>query len=194
MAWAAVAAAVAIAAAIWFGSSPLGDRDSKPLLPVPGIGGPFAMTDHTGKTFTEANLGGRPTLMFFGFTSCPDICPTTLTNISGWLKEFGDDANKINPIFVTVDPERDTPGVLKDYLTSFDDRIVGLTGTPEQLAAMAKAYRFLYAKVDGKDGDYTMDHTATVYLLDGQARFVMTIDYHEVPSNAAAKLRRLLNL
>jgi len=132
--------------------------------------------------------------MFFGFTSCPDICPTTLANMTAWLAEFGAKANEINAIFVTVDPERDTPAVLSNYLTSFDSRIVGLTGTPEQLAAMAKAYRFYYAKVDGKDGGYTMDHTATVYLLDREARFIGTIDYHEAASNAAAKLKRLLGL
>lgn len=193
-AWAAVAIAMAAAAAIWSGVLPSGDWAEKPLLPVSGIGGAFTMTDHTGKPFTEARLGGRPTLMFFGFTSCPDICPATLANISAWLAEFGTSADEVNAIFVTVDPARDTPKTLKDYLASFDSRIVGLTGTPEQLAAMAKAYRFFYARVDGKDGDYAMDHTATVYLLDREARFIGTIDYHEAASNAAAKLKRLLEL
>ena len=159
---------------------------------VPTLGGPFVMADHRGQTFTEQHLAGRPTVMFFGFTSCPEVCPTTLNDISGWLDDLGPDAAKINAVFVSVDPERDTAEQIAGYLTAFDPRIVGLTGTAQQLSDMAATYGFFYEKVMGVDGGYTMNHTATVYLLDATGALFGTVDYHEERSVALQKVRRLL--
>lgn len=160
--------------------------------PAPGIGGPFAMTSHRGQPFTQQDLGGRPSLMFFGFTYCPDICPTTLASMTSWLRDLGPGADRLNAIFVSVDPGRDTPAAMASYLESFDPRITGLTGTPQQLADMARTYRFSYRKVAQAGDDYTMDHTAMVYLLDSQGRFFSAIDFHENDETAMAKIRRLL--
>lgn len=159
---------------------------------VPTLGGPFVMTDHRGQTFTEKQIVGKPTVMFFGFTSCPEVCPTTLNDISGWLVDLGDDAARINAVFVSVDPERDTVEQIAGYLTVFDPRIVGLVGTPEQLADMAGAYGFFYEKVPVDGGGYTMNHTATVYLLDVTGALTGTVDYHEDRETALRKVRRLL--
>lgn len=159
---------------------------------VPTLGGAFTMTDHRGRTFTLESLGGRPTVMFFGFTACPEVCPTTLNDISGWLAELGPDADRLNAVFVSVDPERDGVEQLAGYLTAFDPRIVGLTGTPDQLRAMADGYRFFYEKVDVEGGGYTMNHTASVYLLDSTGALTGTVDYHEARDVAVQKVRRLL--
>ena len=135
-------------------------RDGAPSLPqVAAIGGPFSLTDHNGRTVTEQDLKGRPFLVFFGFTNCPDICPTTMFEISEVLKKLGPDGDRTRALFITVDPERDTPAALKDYVSSFDPRIVALTGEPDAIAAVAKAYRAYYRRVPLKDGGYTMDHT-----------------------------------
>lgn len=165
---------------------------SEGALPVPGIGGPFTMTDHRGRPFTEHDLQGPSSLMFFGFTSCPDVCPTTLANISRYLRDLGKDAKHLNAVFVSVDPERDTSQRLSQYLTAFDTRIVGLTGSQHQLLSMAQAYRFYFKKVELAGGDYTIDHTALVYILDAEGKFAGTIDFHEDPQTAVAKIRLAL--
>jgi protein SCO1/2 len=131
-------------------------------------------------------------LIFFGFTHCPEICPTALFDISEVLNKLGPDATKENAVFVTVDPERDTPAVLKDYLSSFNPRLVGVGGDAEALAAVAKAYRVYYKKVPTKDGDYTMDHTAIVYLMDRNGQFVAPFSLKRKPEEGAAELRRYL--
>lgn len=156
------------------------------------IGGPFELVDHSGTTVTEASLKGSPSVIFFGFTHCPEICPTTLSDISGWLDELGNEGKDIKSYFVTVDPERDTPDVMKDYVTSFSDRITGVTGTPEKIAQILQNYRVFARKVRIGDGDYTMDHTASVILLDRNAEFVSTISYGEVPKVAVDKLKLLV--
>jgi protein SCO1/2 len=130
------------------------------------IGGPFQLTDQAGRTVTEKNLLGRPTLVFFGFTHCPDVCPTSLFEISEVLRAMGKDADRINAYFISVDPERDTATAMKDYLSSFDPHLAGLTGNPDQVAKVISDYRVYAKKVPLKDGDYTMDHTALVYLMD----------------------------
>ena len=119
--------------------------------------------------------------MFFGFTHCPEVCPTALFDISEILSKLGPDADKVNALFITVDPERDTPAVLKDYLSSFNPRLIGVGGDAEQLAAVAKAYRVYYKKVPLKDGDYTMDHTAIVYLMDKNGAFVAPFSLKRQP-------------
>ena len=150
------------------------------------------MTDHRGRKFSDADLRGKPALLFFGFTACPDVCPTTLAETSGWLDALGPAGNNISAVFVSVDPERDDVKNLANYLAMFDSRIVGLTGTPEQLASFAKAYRIYYRKVPGEGGEYTMDHTAGVYLLDRDLRFAGLLDLHMEQAAAMEKIRRVL--
>lgn len=155
------------------------------------VGGPFALVDQNGATVTDKSLAGEPYLVFFGFTHCPDICPTTLYEASEMLAALGKDV-PAKVLFVTVDPERDTPEILKSYLGSFDPRITGLSGTPEQIAAIMKAYRAYARKVPLKGDDYTMDHTAVVYLMDKNGRFVNVFDLKRAPAEAAADFRRYL--
>jgi protein SCO1/2 len=166
------------------------DRGGPPIAAPSAVGGPFRLTDQNGKTITDQDLKGRPFLVFFGFTRCPEICPTALFDISEILNRLGPDAEKINALFITVDPERDTPAALKDYLSSFNPRLFGVGGDAEALAAVAKAYRVYYKKVPLKDGDYTMDHTAIVYLMDKNGQFVAPFSLKRRPEDAAADLRR----
>ncbi len=166
-----------------------------PIMPysegLSGIGGAFVMRDTHGKPFTDKDLKGKPTVMFFGYTTCPDICPTTLTEMSTWLTRLGGDASKINVVFVSIDPARDTPEQMGRYLALFDKRIIGLTGSPAELAIMAKAYRIYYKAEPLGNDNYTMDHTASIYLLNGKQQLVGTIDYHENDEIAFGKIQRL---
>ena len=156
------------------------------------IGGPFQLTDQTGQTVTDKSLKGKPTLIFFGFTHCPDVCPTSLFEISEVLKAMGKDADRVNTWFVSVDPERDNNGAMKDYLSSFDPHLKGLTGDPEAVAKVLSAYRVYAKKVPLKDGDYTMDHTALTYLMDRDGKFVAPFNLNRKPEEAAADLERYL--
>jgi len=156
------------------------------------IGGPFQLTDQAGQTVTDANLKGRPTVIFFGFTHCPDICPTALFEMSEVLRVMGKDADQVNAWFVSVDPERDTPAAMKDYLSSFDPRLKGLTGSPEAVAKVISGYRVYAKKVPLKGGDYTMDHTALIYLMDRDGKFVAPFNLKRTPEEAAADLKRYL--
>lgn len=156
------------------------------------IGGPFRLIDHNGQPVTDADLKGRPFLVFFGFTHCPDICPTTLFEVSEILGKLGKDADRVNALFVTVDPERDTQDKLKDYLSSFHPRLRGLTGDPAAIAAMEKTYRVYSKKVPLEAGGYTMDHTSLVYLMDKDGRFVAPFNMKRRPEDAAAELRKYL--
>ncbi|WEX11364.1 SCO family protein [Chelativorans sp. AA-79] len=157
------------------------------------FGAPFELVDDSGQPITEKAFQGRPTALFFGFTHCPDVCPTTLFEMEGWLDELGEEGEDLQAFFITVDPERDTPEVMKTYLGNFSDRVTGITGDPEKVAAMAKAFRIYSRKVELEDGDYTMDHTASVMLLDRNGDFFGTISYEENAETAVAKLRRLIN-
>jgi protein SCO1/2 len=159
---------------------------------VAAIGGPFELVDQNGRTVTERDLKGRPFLVFFGFTRCPDICPTTLFEVSEIMRALGKDADRVGALFITVDPERDTPAALKDYLSSFDPHLAGLTGEPAAVAAVAKAYRVYFKKVPLDQGGYTMDHTAIVYLMDKDGRFVSPFNLKRTTDAAAADLRRYL--
>src|SRR5215475_5092664 len=156
------------------------------------IGGPFQLTDQSGATVTDKSLQGRPTLIFFGFTHCPDVCPTSLFEISEVLRAMGKDADKVNAYFVSVDPERDNAQSMKDYLSSFDPHLKGLTGDPESVAKALSAYRVYAKKVPLKDGDYTMDHTALTYLMDRDGKFVAPFNLNRKPEEAAAELKRYL--
>ncbi len=151
-----------------------------------GIGGPFALVDGDGKPVTQAAFAGEPTLVFFGYTHCPDVCPTTLDAISQTLKAIGPD-RPVRALFITLDPERDTPAVMKDYLSSFDPRIVGLTGTQAAVDSVAHEYRVYAKKVPTGDGGYSVDHTGVVYLMDGRGDFVEAFNPDLDDPKAAAK-------
>jgi len=156
------------------------------------IGGPFQLVDQNGQATTDRDLLGHPFLVFFGFTHCPDVCPTTLFEVSEVLNRLGPDADRISALFITVDPERDTPQTLKDYLSSFNPRLRGLTGDPAAIAATLKSYRVYAKKVPLDGGDYTMDHTAIVYLMDREGRFVAPVNLKRKVDELAADWRRYL--
>jgi protein SCO1/2 len=162
---------------------------------VPGssaIGGPFALVDHTGQPITDRDLKGKPFLVFFGYTHCPDVCPTTLFDVSELMHALGKDADKTAALFVTVDPERDTAPVIKDYLSSFDPHLRGATGDLKAIEAAEKAYRVYAKKVPTGNGEYSMDHTALIYLMDKQGRFVAPFSLKRKPEESAAELRKYL--
>jgi protein SCO1 len=166
---------------------------SAPLRPqASAIGGAFHLVDQDGRPISEQDFRGKPLLLFFGYTHCPDVCPTTLFDVSEVLRRLGPDADRAAALFVTVDPQRDTPATLKDYLSSFDPHLRGATGTPEAVAAVAKAYRVYYKKVPTEGDDYTMDHTAIVYLMDKNGNFVAPFSLRRTPEAAADDLRRYL--
>lgn len=166
-------------------------RQSPPAPQTSLIGGPFAMTADDGRPVTDRDFRGHPFLVYFGYTHCPDVCPTALLDISQVLKVLGPDA-KIKVLFVTVDPARDTPKIMKAYLANFDPHIVGLSGTEAQTKAIEHAYRAYAKKVPGKDGDYTMDHTAIFYLMDKKGRFVSTFRTDRPAKAGAAELQEYL--
>jgi protein SCO1/2 len=153
-------------------------------------GAPFALVDQQGAPITEAAFRGHPSAVFFGFTHCPEVCPTTLFELDGWLKKLGDNGKDIRAYFVSVDPERDTPQIMADYVGGISDRITGITGDTEKVHAMLKAFGIYYKKVE-QEGGYTMDHYASVVLLDSAGAFAGTIAYGENAEAALAKLRRL---
>lgn len=155
------------------------------------IGGPFSLVSQEGRPFTEKDVAGRPFLVFFGFTHCPEICPTTLFELSEAFRATGNKGGNLRALFISVDPERDTPEVLKQYLQSFDPRIVGLTGSEEAVKATVRAYRALATRVPLKDGGYTLDHTSSVYVMDRNGRFLRTIDLKRPPEVVAKDLLAL---
>jgi protein SCO1/2 len=155
------------------------------------IGGPFKLTSHEGKPFTEENLKGKPFVVFFGFTHCPEVCPTTLYDLTQDMAALGKDASNLQAAFITVDPERDTPELMKTYLSSFDPRIVGLTGTEEEVAAAARTYKIYYRKVP-TDSGYTMDHSATIFLMDSKGDFYGTSNFQETAEIRRSKLKQLI--
>ncbi|MCQ4188091.1 SCO family protein [Methylocystis suflitae] len=163
----------------------------KPTTSTEAIGGPFQLTAHTGQQVTEQDFLGRPFLVFFGYTHCPDICHTTLFEMSEILRAMGPDA-KVGALFVTVDPERDTPESLKDYLSNFDPRIIGVTGPRASLDPVLREYRIFSKRAPGKDEDYSVDHTTVVYLMDKKGHFVSPFNVARRPAEAARELERHL--
>lgn len=160
----------------------------------PMIGGPFRLKSQTGEIVDSVALKGRPYALFFGFTHCPEICPTTMMDMQRLIDRLGPAGKDFRVFFVSVDPERDTPEVLRSYLASFEPHVVGLTGTPEEIAAVAKAFRAYYKKVPTGGGDYTMDHTALVYLMDAKGAFENVLGYQEEEGRALTKMRALLRV
>jgi protein SCO1/2 len=160
-------------------------RTPSPIGPaVAAVGGPFQLEDQNAKPVSDKDMKG--------LTHCPDVCPTTLFDISQVLKSLGDDADRTGALFITVDPERDTPAALKDYLSNFDPHLRGLTGDPAAVEAALKAYRVYAKKVPLQGDDYTMDHTAVVYLMDKDGRFVAPFNLKRTPEAAAKELRGYL--
>lgn len=167
---------------------------SEAVVRVADIGGPFRLASANGGIVDSKDLAGKPYAVFFGFTRCPEVCPTTMAEMSAALTELGEEGKDLRVFFVTVDPERDTAEFLKDYLSSFDPRIEALVPNAEELAAMARDFRAFYAKSPTSDGGYTMDHTATVFLMDRQGKLASTISYGEEQATRMAKLRKLLGV
>lgn len=160
----------------------------------PAIGGPFTLVDQTGKTVTDQTFRGKPTIIYFGFAYCPDVCPTSLLLMQTAVDQLGPQAaSKVNLVFITVDPERDDPKALKEYVAQFGPTMLGLTGTQDQVAAAAKAFRVYYQKVPGKGGaPYLMDHSSIFYLMDRNFRFVKHFTHQAKAEDIAAALKPLL--
>ena len=155
------------------------------------IGGPFALQDGNGKTVSNLTLKGRPFLVYFGYTHCPDVCPTELAHISEILDKMG--KKPIPALFITVDPDRDTPKIMQDYVSSFNPAIVGLSGTPQEVAATEKTFRVFARKGEKQpDGDYSMDHSSVVYLMDKNGAFIEAFNVERPPADAAKELEKYL--
>jgi protein SCO1/2 len=189
--WAAVA--VVAAALGWMAYQMTGTKEQIAAGP---FGVPFELVSQTGQPISEKAFTGKPTALFFGFTHCPEVCPTTLFELNGWLEKVDPDGTKLQAYFISVDPERDTPEILGQYVSNVSKRITGISGPPDKVLDMVKGFR-VYAKkvpLDEKqpDGDYTMDHTASVFLLDADGKFSGTIAYGENPDTAVKKLENLL--
>jgi protein SCO1 len=180
--------ALAAAAAGWAGYSYL------TLSSDQAFGAPFALVDQNGQPITEAAFRGHPTVLFFGFTHCAEVCPTTLFEMDGWFKKLGPEGEKIKAYFVSVDPERDSAELLRTYISNVTDRVTGITGDPVKVAAMVKSFGVYARKVPSDDGGYEMDHTASVFLLNSAGDFHGTIAYGENPASALEKMRRLAKL
>jgi protein SCO1/2 len=180
------AAALLIAVASWL---PLA-RPSEGM----GIGGAFTLVDGQGHTVTDRDLRGRSALIYFGYTFCPDVCPTTLTTVAAALDALGPEADRVRPVFISIDPRRDTPAVVRDYVAAFSPRLLGLTGTPAEVAAAARAFRVYYAEHRTGDGplDYTMDHSSILYLMGPDGRLTALIRTDQTAKEMAEDLRRHL--
>ena len=170
------------------GAAWLGTR-AEPTIP---IGGPFTLEDGNGHTVTDQDFRGKWMLVYFGYTRCPDACPTALQDMANAVDMLGDKKRDVAIVFITVDPERDTGPVVKDYVSAFEAPITALSGTPAQIAAAAREYRVYYAKHPEKDGGYSMDHTSIIYVMDPRGRFVTNFTHENAPDQIAAKLRTLL--
>lgn len=188
--WAAVAVFAAILGYAYYTSVVM---QQPPLLAVK-IGGDFQLASSKGGILDSKTLRGKPYAVFFGFTNCPEVCPTTLYDMSSALTRLGDQAGDFRVLFISVDPERDTIERMRDYIANFDPRMEALVPTEEQLRQVAKDFRVYFRKVPTSDGSYTMDHTATVYLMDRDGQLASTIAYEEDPQNRDLKLRKLLGL
>src|SRR5206468_818789 len=168
-------------------------RGAAGTLLASAIGGPFRLVDQNGKTVTDADLKGKWSLVYFGYTHCPDACPTALNDIAIALDQLGPKREAVRSVFITVDPERDTPEVLKEYVTSFDAPILALSGSLEEIARAAKAYRVYYAKHPEAGGDYSMDHSSVVYVMDPEGRFTASFTHQSTPEEIVERLKKLLS-
>ena len=186
-----VAVAAFLAVLVGFGAYKSQTIGGAAAAPSPGM--PFNLVDQRGRVVTDRELLGKPTAMFFGFTYCPEVCPMTLAAMTRWMKALGPDADRLNVVYVTIDPERDTPRQLATYLANFDHRIRGLTGTTAEIAKVAKEYGVYFQKVPLKGGGYTMDHSTAIYLLDAHGGYDSVITYQEPDNQAVSQLRALMD-
>ena len=189
LAIAAITAMLALVVAAWFVPDLLRERTSSSVFE---IGGPFVLASSKGGVVDSKTLTGKPYAVFFGFTHCPEVCPTTLYEMSSTLAALGDEAKDFRVFFITVDPARDTVEAMKDYVSNFDPRIEALVPTEDQLKQLASDFRVYYAKVPTSDGAYTMDHTATTYLFGRDGRLEGTLSYDEAAEMRQAKLKKLM--
>ncbi|PRH89392.1 copper-binding protein [Labrys okinawensis] len=197
-AWSAVAGATLLLAANTV--LPQGWKDEaakpatdRPVIDMARVGGPFRLTSHKGETIDNARLAGKPYLAFFGFTHCPDVCPTTLSDLTELMGTLGPAADAFNVLFVTVDPERDSQELLAQYMASFDARILALRGSRADTDAVVKAFAAYARKVPMEGGEYTMDHSAGVYVMDANGKFASMLDMHEPRETKLQKLRRIID-
>lgn len=183
--WTLVILAALVATALYF--------FKPPVTPIGVTGAPFTLNSTKGGTFTQADLKGTPSLVFFGYTFCPDVCPTTMADISNWRQELGIGEDKLRTIFVTVDPDRDTKDVLTQYLAAFDPKATGLVGNADQTEAAKASFGVFSEKAPpDKNGNYLVNHTATLFLVGKNGEFEGTIDYGESKETAEAKIKRLV--
>ncbi|MBL8577218.1 MAG: SCO family protein [Mesorhizobium sp.] len=190
-AWIAVAiVSVGLAAMILLKSENPG-APAPSVSGTPAVGGPFSLVSQRGEVVSDQSLRGKPYLAFFGFTNCPDICPTTLFELSEMMAELGADADKFNVLLISVDPERDSQELLAQYMTAFDPRIVALRGTREQTDAVLKSFAAAAIKVPMEGGNYTMEHTAGVYLMDAAGKYVDLMRMEEPREERMRKLREI---
>lgn len=186
--WGMAAVLAAIFAALYFHS----DLAQQKMAAIADFGGPFRLASSNGGVVDSNDLLGKPYGIFFGFTHCPEVCPTTLYEMTKTLAAVGDEAKDFRLFFITVDPERDTAPLLKDYLSNFDPRMEALVPTPDELTKVARNFRAIYEKVPTSDGEYTMNHTATIYLINGKGQLASTISYNETPEIRIAKIKNLI--
>lgn len=181
---AAVVAVILLGGAWWASGTSSSDGS--------GIGGPFTLVDGGGRTVTDRDLRGRAALIYFGYTFCPDVCPTTLSTVAAAMDALGPDADRVRPVFISIDPQRDTPSVVRDYVAAFSPRLLGLTGTPAQVQDAARAFRVYVAPHRTGDGpnDYTLDHSSILYLMDKQGGFRAAIPTDLTAQAMAAEIRR----
>jgi cytochrome oxidase Cu insertion factor (SCO1/SenC/PrrC family) len=183
---------IAAGIAWWQISNLPGGPESTTRTGTATIGGSFELVDQTGRTVTDVDFRGKLMLIYFGYTFCPDVCPTELQAVAGTMDALGPDADRVQPIFITVDPERDTVPAMAEYVALFHPRMVGLTGTTEKVAAAARAYRVYYAKAKSKDDEsfYTMDHSSFIYLMGTDGRFLEAFGHGTPPDRMAEAIRR----
>ncbi len=188
--WGVVAVAAVTVGLI--ASNALRGTEDAPLTAAVEIGAPFALVTQTGEPISDAHLNGHPSLMFFGYTHCPDVCPAALAEVTAWLAELGPEADDLTVYFVTVDPERDRPELLGPYLTAFDPRIVGITGPVDDVRAMLASYHVFYEQFPDDNIGYLMNHYTSFYMLDGRGEFAGAVTFDESRDEALRKIRRLI--
>lgn len=174
---------------------PVIEKKQPAALRQPTIGGPFVLTDQNGKTVTEADFAGRYMMVFFGYTFCPDVCPTAMQAVTDALDLLGPRGEKIDPVFISIDPERDTPAVIKSFVGNFHPRLTGLTGAMEQIIDVAKAYKVYFSKVREKgaaEEDYMMNHSSVIYVMGPDGAFVTHFTHGTSPETMAERLKELL--
>ena len=195
------AALVVVVGLAWVMRGPDANLAKEPQASAAAVaapGGSFTLVDHTGRTVTDKEFHGKYLLVFFGYSYCPDICPTTLYEIANAMQLLGDRAERVQPLFITIDPERDTPEVVAEYVGAFHPRIVGLTGTPDQIRQVAGTYRAFYGRHDEgdageKSNDYLMDHSAFTYLMAPDGTYLTIFGYGTAPEDIAAEVNRRLH-